>query len=194
MLDRFATSRKAGKAGKEKDLATDIIEKLRNISIAIVGDNTAANQRVAALLAGELEYVPLDTKSIVEQLLKCSVEELVAQEGITSLALVEAAALESLSTNIRCCIATCGGGGAAARGDCWRHLFGTVTVWLDDHTEASQDAAPQREAYAQAEVHVKVDTAGRQADDDSVVDEIARDASAGTTSWWSLSVHFTKDA
>lgn len=48
-----------------------------------------------------------------------------------SVGAAEAAVVESLSTYVRCCIATCGGGiGAAARSACWRHLHGAVTIWL----------------------------------------------------------------
>jgi len=43
------------------------------------------------------------------------------------------------------------------RGAAWRHLHGAYTVWLDMAPEQSADAAPQREAYVQAELHVKVD-------------------------------------
>lgn len=39
--------------------------------------------------------------------------------------------LAHLSTQLRSCVATYGGGGvAAARGDCWQHLFGFITIWL----------------------------------------------------------------
>ena len=45
----------------------------------------------------------------------------------------ETVVLGSLSTQIRSCIATCGsGGGAAARRDAWRYLFGFITVWLGE--------------------------------------------------------------
>lgn len=63
----------------------------------------------------------------------CSPQEIVEQEGLAELGGTEAVVLGSLSTQIRSCIATCGGGGgAAARGDCWRYLFGFVTIWLGE--------------------------------------------------------------
>lgn len=63
----------------------------------------------------------------------CSPEQIVEEEGLAALGGAEAVVLESLSTQLRSCIATCGGGrGAAARGDCWRHLFGFITLWLGE--------------------------------------------------------------
>lgn len=44
---------------------------------------------------------------------------------------VEYAVLQDAVYNLRCCIATAGGGvGASARGDCWPILHGGITVWL----------------------------------------------------------------
>ena len=80
--------------------------------------------------------------------------------------------LEEISSVARCCVATIGAAkGAAARGDCWRHLFGGIAIWLgvylaplarrwvlsrprcaDEHSDSD---ALQREAYALAEVTVR---------------------------------------
>lgn len=63
----------------------------------------------------------------------CSPEQITDEEGLAELGGTEAVVLGSLSTQIRSCIATCGGGGgAAARGDCWRYLFGFITIWLGE--------------------------------------------------------------
>lgn len=63
-----------------------------------------------------------------------SPEDIITAEGLTALGGAEVVVLGSLSTQIRSCIATCGGGGgAAARGDCWRYLFGFITIWLGQH-------------------------------------------------------------
>lgn len=60
-----------------------------------------------------------------------SPEDIIEAEGLAALGGAEVVVLGSLSTQIRSCIATCGsGGGAAARGDCWRYLFGFITIWL----------------------------------------------------------------
>lgn len=79
------------------------------------------------------------SRTIVQNALSCSPQEIVEKEGLAELGGTEAVVLGSLSTQIRSCIATCGGGGgAAARGDCWRYLFGFVTVWLgEQHTFVS---------------------------------------------------------
>ena len=74
----------------------------------------------------------------------------------------EALVLESLSTSVRCSVSTCGGGrAAAARPFCWRHLHGHLCIWLDCSQEEEPDgtAEPQREAYALADLQVRVDRA-----------------------------------
>lgn len=45
---------------------------------------------------------------MIEQVYKCTSEDLVASEGEAMLGAVEAATLETLSTNIRLCVATLG--------------------------------------------------------------------------------------
>ena len=60
---------------------------------------------------------------------------IIIEEGVnwgeTALGGAEFVVLQELSANLRCCVATAGGGvGAAARGDCWPALFGAVTIWL----------------------------------------------------------------
>jgi len=79
------------------------------------------------------------SRAVVQNALSCSPQEIVEKEGLAELGGTEAVVLGSLSTQIRSCIATCGGGGgAAARGDCWLYLFGFVTVWLgEQHTFVS---------------------------------------------------------
>lgn len=67
------------------------------------------------------------------------------------MALLEAMILEQLCYAARCTASTLGGGnGAAARGACWQHMYGGITVWLD----LGGAEGPQREAYEQAEVHL----------------------------------------
>ncbi|DBA68916.1 TPA: hypothetical protein ACH3X2_013278 [Trebouxia sp. C0005] len=131
-----------------------LVDRLQGISLGLVGDNSALNIAVADQLARSLGYIPLATSRIILDLTQQSPQEIVEQEGLAELGGTEAVVLGSLSTQIRSCIATCGGGGgAAARGDCWRYLFGFVTIWLDD-TWQKQPDVPQREAYQQAEVRI----------------------------------------
>lgn len=69
----------------------------------------------------------------------------------SGVALLEAMVLEQLCFAARCSAATLGGGnGAAARGACWRHMYGGITVWLD----LGGTDGPQKEAYEQAEIHL----------------------------------------
>jgi hypothetical protein len=42
------------------------------------------------------------------------------------------------------------------RSACWRHLYGAFTVWLDVEPEQSEETAPQRGAYSESEVHLKL--------------------------------------
>lgn len=149
-----------------------LVDRLQGISLGFVGDNTELNCEVAEQTARLLEYVPLATPRIIQQLTGQSPEDIIEAEGLAALGGAEVVVLGSLSTQIRSCIATCGsGGGAAARGDCWRYLFGFITIWLDD-TWQKAPGAPQREAYQQAEIRVAI------AKDDSEVMTVPQVASA----------------
>jgi hypothetical protein len=44
----------------------------------------------------------------------------------------------------------------SCRAGCWRHLYGAFTVWLDVHPEQSEEDAPQRGAYSEAEVILRL--------------------------------------
>jgi hypothetical protein len=44
----------------------------------------------------------------------------------------------------------------------WRFLYGSYTVWLDVDPDQTEDEAPQRGAYCNADIHVKL--AGFNAD------------------------------
>ena len=160
-----------------------VVGEMKGVSVAFVGDNESANVAVANVLAKALGYTPLSTGALIEQVTKSTRAEILAQDGDAGLVLAENAVLEQLSRMIRTCVATCGGGkGATARGDCWDHIFGQFTVWLDDvdalkaaeaeaglvnggasteadaeskkrkETETSGTSAPQRDAYAFAEI------------------------------------------
>ena len=88
-------------------------------------------------------------------------EKTLQEEGWNTVGAVEAVVMEQVSTNVRTVVSTLGGGGgAAARGDCWRHFFGHVCVWVEEvpaagATEVVEDK-PQNDAYAQSEIQVKV--------------------------------------
>jgi shikimate kinase len=151
----------AADAVKALKAACDAVaDEMKGVSVTFVGDNEQANLAVAKALAKALGYTPLSTPALIEQVTDSTREAILKEDGVAGLVLAENAVLEQLSTMIRCCVATSGGGkGAAARGDCWDYIFGQFTVWLDD-VEAVQrakndpDASPQRDAYAFAEARL----------------------------------------
>mmetsp|Transcript_33941 Transcript_33941/g.47021 ORF Transcript_33941/g.47021 Transcript_33941/m.47021 type:complete len:289 (+) Transcript_33941:64-930(+) len=135
---------------------SEIAEAMKGTNVIIVGDDGAANSAAAHALSTALGYSPIVTETVIEQLTKMTVQELVEEDGLAGLGGVEFVVLQDLASYTRCCVATAGGGGgAAARGDCWTHFFGAVTLWLDDGSEGSEDL-PQREVYQQAEIQLKV--------------------------------------
>ena len=168
-----AASRRASPELRE---ACDAVgDELKGVSVSFVGDNESANVAVAEALARGLRYTPLSAPKLVEQVTGQSAAEILAEEGDAGLAAAEAAVLKQLSTMIRCCVATGGGGtGASARGDCWDYLFGQFTVWLDD-AEAAEAAkrarpgehAPQRDAYAFADAHLVLSAKTVDSEDDA---------------------------
>jgi len=144
-----------------KALAGEVIELLKGVSVSMVGDSDAINLRLGETLAPLLDYVPLSTGAIFEQLTGSSVETVLEQEGWGSVAAVEAVVCEQLGPTVRNVVSTLGGGGGvAARGDAWRHLYGHVCIWVEEVRDeggvSSSEDRPQNEAYAQAEIQVKV--------------------------------------
>lgn len=102
--------------------------------------------------------------------------------------MTEALVIESLSTHVRCVISMYGDGiGAAARGACWRYIFGSVSVWLGplpllepidscanaDLERSTPEQLPQDEAYSQSDVHLKIKTSYGIDADTSDMDETA---------------------
>lgn len=139
-----------------KELGDELSVELKGTSLAVVGDDSEANSAVVKALASALGYTPFVTEETIEKLIGMTVTELIDSEGLGGLGGVEAVVVRELSTQVRTCVATAGrGGGAAARGDCWPFLFGFISIWIDDGTGEAEDA-PQRGAYGQSEIHLKV--------------------------------------
>ena len=103
-------------------------------------------------------YAPLHTDQLLTRRTGETLAAIEESDGAAGVALAEAMVLEEVSAMARCCVSTIGGGvcwrslrgrfhagrdnahlptaigkGAAARGQCWRHLYGGVTVWLGAH-------------------------------------------------------------
>lgn len=149
------------------------MEKLGGCSIVVVGDDERANDAVARALAKRLGYACVSVPALVTSALAGGAVEEEEADGTTPEArrvVVENSAHEQLSTYLRLCVATCGGGrGATARGDCWTWLFGMVSVWVD--AEGADASAPQREAYELSEVRVVVKR-GEEVDYEGAADRV----------------------
>ncbi|XP_010276824.1 PREDICTED: probable inactive shikimate kinase like 2, chloroplastic isoform X2 [Nelumbo nucifera] len=114
-----------------ESLTVGVAQLLKGTSIYIVGESTEINQKIAQKLAVGLGYTPLNTGELLEEFSKQDVDSWVKSEGVDSVAELEAAILESLSSHVRAVVATLGGRhGAAGRADKWRHLYAGFTVWL----------------------------------------------------------------
>ena len=157
-----AASPEALQALKDKVLAVE--EELKGVTVTFVGDNESANVAVADALAKALGYTPLSTLASSSRSPTRPARRF-SPRMAKPLVVAENAVLQQLSTMLRCCVATAGGGrGAAARGDCWDYLFGHFTVWLDDvnaveSAKANPDASPRGRAYAYADAHLVLSSA-----------------------------------
>lgn len=130
--------------------------QLQGCNVVVVGDSTEGNAALAQQLAKELEYVPLNTSELIRTVLQTqpNEQEESDQDAWELSVRAEILLLEEVAFNARCAVSTMGGGGAAARGDFWRFLFGAYTVWLD--YDESEPNVHQRDAYGMAELHMKV--------------------------------------
>lgn len=124
--------------------------------MVVLGDCTTGNVALAQQLAKQLEYVPIQTPELIQNIGKTTSKEKKDTEGDAWERDVrtEILLLEEVAFNARCAVGTMGGGGAAARGDFWRFLFGAYTIWLD--YDGDDRNLPQRDAYGMAELHVVV--------------------------------------
>ena len=109
-------------------------------------------------IARQLEYIPLSTGAVIEQATGVSIGAFRDENGEDELGMAEVQVVVGLSTQVRSCISTLGGGyGAAAREGAWRYMHGQVAVWLDTTPTEKEESAPQRGAYQLAEVHLGLD-------------------------------------
>jgi len=145
----------------EAGLGESVANALKGISVVVVGDDERANDAVARALATQLQYSPVSVPALIASSEAAGAVEADEGDGAAGLdadaarLVIENSAHEQLSTFLRLCVATCGGGrGATARGDCWAWLFGSMTVWVD--IEGADVSAPQRDAYELSEIRVVV--------------------------------------
>lgn len=59
------------------------------------------------------------------------------------------------------------------RAACWRHLYGSFTVWIDTAPDDTEEDAPQRGAYSEAEVRVVLKDDERDSGGRGNLDEVA---------------------
>ena len=60
------------------------------------------------------------------------------------------------------------------RGKTWRHMYGAFNVWLDTEPKQTDADAPQRSAYADAEVHMNVAEASDVPAEEAAQDIVAQ--------------------
>ena len=82
---------------------------MKGVSVTFVGDNEQANVAVANALAKTLGHASFHA-ALIEQVTSSTRKEILAEDGEAGLVIAENAVLEQLSTMIRCCVATSGGG------------------------------------------------------------------------------------
>ncbi|KAK4486539.1 hypothetical protein RD792_006635 [Penstemon davidsonii] len=149
-----------------ESLTVGVMELLKGTSVFIVGESTEINHKIARELAVGLGYTPLNTKELLEEYAKQTVDSWLIEEGSDAIAEAEAAILESLSSQARAVVATLGGEhGAAKRPNKWRHLFAGFSVWLSQSEAKDEDSAKEEakkhikdgvQGYTNAEVVVKL--------------------------------------
>lgn len=145
-------------------LTIGVSQLLKGTSVYIVGGSSEINWVIAKELATGLEYVPLQTQQLVQDYTNKLPAELAAEEGDQSVSETESAILDSLSSHIRCVVATLGGSqGVGAQYGNWKSLHAGVTVWVNQTSATDEGAAEEEaaqlkkggsEAYAQADVVV----------------------------------------
>ncbi|KAL3817908.1 hypothetical protein ACJIZ3_003813 [Penstemon smallii] len=149
-----------------ESLTVGVMELLKGTSVFIVGESTEINHKIARELAVGLGYTPLNTKDLLEEYAKQTVDSWLIEEGSDAIAEAEGAILESLSSQARAVVATLGGEhGAAKRPNKWRHLFAGFSVWLSQSEAKDEDSAKEEakkhiqdgvQGYTNAEVVVKL--------------------------------------
>ncbi|BFI29986.1 hypothetical protein MPTK2_3g07860 [Marchantia polymorpha subsp. ruderalis] len=133
-------------------LAKGVASQLKGASVYIVGDSTEVNRSVAQELAAGLEYTPLHTQQLIEQLANVTVDQISADEGEDAVAGAEGVVLTSLSQHVRCVVATLGGScGAASRQDGWKGLHSGFTIWLSQSRAQDEDSAKEEAVKAKQE-------------------------------------------
>ncbi|XP_024518563.1 probable inactive shikimate kinase like 2, chloroplastic [Selaginella moellendorffii] len=160
-------------------LGKGVAGMLKATSIYIVGDSTLINSAVAKELALALGYVPLESKKLMEQLLKTSLDDYAKLEGPDAVAELECKVFETLSKQLRVVVATLGGDqGAASKPHSWRFMYAGFTVWLS-RSQSQDEAGAEKEAVKAKEGSVVYSKAETVVALSGWEDGAARDAAEG---------------
>jgi len=134
-----------------------IVDNLAGTSFTIVGDDTELNEATARVLAARLGWFPSFTRKVVSGLLGTTPERL-AEKDAEQIVKAELSMLTGMRTQRRVCVATMGGGAAAAR-EAYQQLWGSVIVRVDDADgpKGAKPDTPERQLHAElAEVSLKL--------------------------------------
>lgn len=98
-------------------------------NVYLIGGRAVGKSSIGAKLARRLEYTFFDTDTLIIDACGCSVAEIVDREGWPAFRLYEKRALQQLTAETSCVVAT--GGGAILHRDLWRELKQQgLVVWL----------------------------------------------------------------
>lgn len=111
------------------DLSADVVNRLEGSSIILVGMMGCGKSAVAAAVGEAMQYVALDSDTVIEQATGKSIPAIFAEDGEDAFRDIESQVLEELCSYKKCIIAT--GGGAVVKKTNWGHLRNGVVVWLD---------------------------------------------------------------
>ncbi len=166
---------------KEREPKRLLVDRLRGTSLYLVGMMGAGKSTVGRFLAQRLGYQFFDTDAVIEQVTGQGIPDIFQQQGEAAFRSLETQVLADLCRYPRLVVAT--GGGIVQTPTNWGYLQHGVVIWLDvdpailrQRLPSADPARPllqtpdpiatltelldrRRRYYAQADVHVRVESA-----------------------------------